>query len=182
MEGFAALAALLTAASVPTTGTYEHDEAAIVLVRCERATGGVVGSAFKVGLNTYVTAAHVVRDGACTTGGVPIVVTSRDDKRDYATFLGPFSPVTIRTTCDGYRRGRYYVARGYPGGSSYNIYTPWLAMGWQREGLDIFAGQAIPGMSGAPVIDDSGAAVGLVTHHSPARSMALRNTGFCRTT
>lgn len=181
MKPIVALAALLTAAPAMPVGTYEHDEKAIVLVQCQRALGRVSGSAFKVGPNTYVTADHVVREGRCYVAGVQIEITHRDEKRDYATFTGPVSVSTLRTSCAGFQTGRAYLARGYPGGGSFNISAPWQAIPLVMDHFRVFvAGDAIPGMSGGPVMDDSGRAIGIVSKRYPARSMALKYTGFCK--
>lgn len=181
MKPFVALAALLTAAPAMPVGTYEHDEKAIVLVQCQRMLGRVSGSAFKVGPNTYVTADHVVREGACYVAGEPIEVTHRDEKRDYATFTGPASASVFKTSCAGFKTGRTYFARGFPGGGNFNIYTPWIAMPLVVEQFRVFmAADAIPGMSGGVVMDEYGNAVGVVNKRYPARSMALKYTGFCK--
>lgn len=175
----AALAAtvLLGAAPAMPRGTYEHDERAIVLVRC----GPIAGSAFKVGASTYVTADHVVGGRDCTVNGAPIEVTHRDEKRDYATFVGPASPAMFKTSCAGFTSGKTYFARGFPGGGTFNIYTPWIAMPLVVEQFRVFmASDAIPGMSGGVVMDESGAAVGVINKRYPARSMALKFTGFCK--
>lgn len=185
MRVLVAIAALLMAAPGPPLdmefqGDYAHDPAAIVLIYCQRATGGVTGSAFKVSETTYITAHHVVAGGICAVGNAPVQITSLDEKRDYATFIGPASPAMLKPSCDGFRPGTVYAARGYPGGSSYNIFTPWLAMRAVWKGFGVFAGEAIGGMSGGPLLDPQGRVVGVVVMKHPARSMSLSNTGYCK--
>lgn len=171
-------AALLCAAPTHPLGTYPHEEAAIVLVDCRTSAG----TAFKVGPNTYATALHVVEGPfPCYVAGRVIEVTHRDPEHDYATFIGPASPATIKVSCEGFRFQRMYMARGFPGGRSHNIFTPWQALGFKFQGFDVFvAADAIPGMSGGPVMDGDGRAVGLTVRHSPARAVALRDTGYCK--
>lgn len=168
-------AALLCAAPTQPSGTYAHDEAAIVLVNCIATTG----SAFKVGPNSYATAAHVVDAPGCMVSGEPIKVTHFDRERDYATFIGPASPAVLRVSCEGFKGARLYLARGYPQGA-FNIYAPWWSVGISLAGFNIFQGEAIPGMSGGVVMDEWGRAVGVVSKRWPPRAMALRNTGYCR--
>lgn len=181
MKIYVAIAALLTAAPAPPLpDDFPHDEAAIVLVRCFLGTGSISGSAFKVSETAYITAEHVVGQGACFVGTQRITVTSADAKLDYATFDGPASPHTLATTCAGFRPGQVYVARGFPGGGAYNIFAPALASIAGKDGLVPFISTFIPGMSGGPVLDPQGRAVGIVNRHSPARSMPLSNTGFCK--
>lgn len=158
---------------------YSHDEAAIVMVKCQKARGMASGTAFKVGRDSYITAAHVVAGGTCSIEGVPVAVTSFDERRDYATFTGPASDVTIKARCDGFKSGRTYIARGFPGGQPFNMYTPWLATRSKLGGFNVFFGDGLPGMSGGPVIDESGSVVGIVNMRWPTRSMALRYTSFC---
>ena len=167
--------ALLCAAPTMPSDTFAHDEAAIVLVDCIATTG----SAFKVGPNSYATAAHVVDSPACMVAGEPIKVTHFDRERDYATFIGPSSPAVLRVSCEGFRGARLYIARGFPQGA-FNIYAPWQSLGITLGGWAVFSGEAIPGMSGGPVMDDQGRAVGVVSKRWPPRAMALRSTGYCK--
>lgn len=183
MRTIVALAALLTAALLPTAAqaAYEHDEAAIVRVYCKQLVGASAGTAFKVSTTGYITAAHVVNTGFCSVGGMPISLTSYDAASDYATFLGPASPAILRASCEGYRPGQLYAARGYPGGGTYNIFTPWLALN-MRQGLfdTFFASDAIPGMSGGPILDERGTVIGLTNMRFPPRSIPLSRTGYCK--
>lgn len=187
MKIYVALAALLTAAPGPPLdmelqGDYQHDPAAIVLVLCQKPAGSSSGSAFKVSETGYVTANHVV-DGAtaCTVAGQQVELTSGDPKRDYATFIGPASPSILQPSCAGFVPGVVYAARGFPGyAGTYNIFTPWLAIKAVWRGFNVLAGEAISGMSGGPVLDPQGRAVGVVVMKNPARAISLSKTGYCK--
>ena len=179
LTAIAAMMACVSATPMAPLPTYSHDEAAIVMVKCQRANGVVSGTAFKVGPDTYVTANHVTASGLCYVNGHRIEVTSADEARDYATFRGPASPVTIKTSCKGYRAGEVYIARGYPGGQGFNMTSPWIALDYVMDGYQVFQGEGIPGMSGGAVIDREGRAVGVINRRWPTRSMALKSTSFC---
>lgn len=182
MRFFVALAALLTAApGPPLPGDYAHDEAAIVLVFCQRVDGAVTGSAFKVSETAYITAHHVVAGGQCSVGGHRVTITALDEKHDYAAFIGPASPAKLTTSCKGFRSGEVYAARGYPGGGALNIFSPQMATAKSLKGFRVLLGaDVIPGMSGAPVIDPQGRAIGVINMRFPNRSMPLQLTGYCK--
>lgn len=185
MKHLVALAALLCAAPGPPTelemqGDYPHDPAAIVMVYCQRPQGSLTGTAFKVGVSTYITAHHVVAGGTCYVAGEPVEVTTLDPKHDYATFIGPASPAMLRPSCDKVAPGMVYAARGYPGGAGYNIFTPWLAIRSVWGGFNVFAGEAIGGMSGGPLLAPDGRVAGVVVMKLPARAISLSNTGYCK--
>ena len=170
-------APLLAAPSASTTALpYSHDAEAIVRVDCS----GGWGSAVKVGVSTYITAAHVIDAGGCTVGGVGITLTAVDRWNDYATFIGPSSNHVIEPSCDGFSSGKMYVARGYAAGFNENVLVPWLAteIVWRAQRL-FLADAAIPGMSGGPVIDRKGRVVGIVTMRVASRSLPLDATGVC---
>ena len=178
-SAIAAMILCVSATGADPRATYPHDEKAIVLVKCYKPGGVAAGSAFKVTRNGYITAAHVTNGGECFIGFDRVTVTHTDDKHDYATFIGPESDAVLDTDCGGFTAGEVYVARGYPGGIGYNIWTPWLAVSNVQDGFQAFLGEGIPGMSGGPVMDESGAAVGIVSKRWPTRSMPLRSTSFC---
>ena len=177
-----AIAAMMAcvSATVPKP-IYPHDESAIVRITCQRANGGgAYGSGFKVGPSSYITAAHVVSGGTCSVDGHTIRITALDVKRDFASFEGPASPVTIKTRCDGFLAGEIYLARGFPGGGFYKIASPWFITGIRDKEMQVAFGDAIPGMSGGPVMDGDGVVAGIVVRHSPARALPLSETGYCK--
>lgn len=186
MLKYVALAALLTAApSIPQEAfdrsAYPHDEAAIQLIYCQRVDGAASGTAFKVGPTYYLTARHVVLGGQCSIGGVPVTINTMDEKHDFATLTGPASPHILATNCRGFHSGQTYLARGFPGGQSYNIFMPMIASALSVGGFRTFTGaDVIPGMSGGPVMDTQGRVTGIVNMRWPSRSMPLSSTGFCR--
>lgn len=181
MKVIGALCAMALCVSAnPPFPDYLHDEAAVVQVKCRKPNGITAGSAFKVSRDTYITAAHVLMGGTCYVEGQLVQLTGLNLKEDYASFRGPANDTVMAADCSGFRQGETYLARGFPGGSSYKIAAPWLATGFVQEGFNVFFGDAIPGMSGGPLIDERGVAVGLVAMHSPTRAMPLVRTGYCQ--
>lgn len=183
MKLYVALAALLTAAPSPFAGDFKHDEAAIVRVACQRPQGMITGTAFKVSEAGYITARHVIEGGNCVVAGQGVIVTSSDEPNDYATFIGPASAATIPVHCGGFTAGQLYVARGYAGGGYANAYMPWLATPGFVPGFGqfrVFIGEVFGGMSGGPVIDGQGRAVGVVSKKNPTMATTLNLTGYCK--
>lgn len=160
--------------SAPTTGPYAHDEALIVPVICTQAAG----TAFKIGWNTYITAAHVSDNEGCTIGGQVVDVTRRDGKTDFAELRGPSSPHSLPLSCAGFKPGRIYLARGWvPGWGLMRL--PWLATELTDAGQRVFVGDAIPGMSGGVVMDRRGRVVGIVSKRLATRATSLSDTSAC---
>lgn len=163
--------------------SYQHDPSAIVQVFCASEQGTALGTAIRVTHNGYITARHVVALGKCTIvgeAGGPITVTYSDEKTDFATFIGPEGRGIIPISCDGFVAGRIYVARGYAGGNPYDVLVPWLATDLTDGPKTLFLGDAIPGMSGGPLIDRAGRVVGIVNQHTASRSLPLSLSKVCR--
>ena len=160
---------------------YPHNPAAIVRLEChEPDGGGAIGTGVKVGRHTYITAAHVVDGRQCYINGVPVLVTqSGGEKLDYAVFLGPENDVMIPATCDGYRAGQSYLARGYAFGGYAANAEPWIATRIPWGPLEMFSGFAAPGMSGGPVMDKRGRVIGIVNTRNPSMSLPLDHTPLC---
>lgn len=177
------MALILAAPSTPIDYTYQHNPLAIVKVVCKGERGTGYGTAFKVTENAYITANHVVEIGTCFVGGKKITVTSQDEATDYATFLGPKSSAVIRVSCRTLYEREIFIARGFAGGGNHNMLLPWLATEIRikgKEAYTYFIGDAFPGMSGAPVIDKKGYAIGVVSRRLASQATTIRQTGYCK--
>ena len=139
-----------------------------------------VASAVKIGTDLYITAAHVVAGHSCTIYGNAITDIKTAPDQDFATFRGPSSPVTAKYTCKGYKGGEEYLAIGYADGLPFLSYMPWIASHFHFDDQQAFTGEAIPGMSGGAVIDQSKRVVGIVNRRWPARSIPLKDTSICK--
>ena len=180
LTAIAAMMACVSAKPLVPLPTYPHEADAVVKVYCQREAGNVVGSAFRVTRDTYITAAHVIANGACQVNGHTIEVTRADYVKDYATFRGPEGEAILKADCEGFKVGGVYLARGYPGSIPMNVQTVWLAVNHIIDDRFVFLGEALPGMSGGPLIDERGVAVGVVVMRHPTRSTPLNSTSFCR--
>lgn len=164
--------------SQPTIGPDEREvgTGAIVQVQCLEGTG----TAVHIGNGKYASARHVVSMFMCTVNGEPVKdVKLSDEDKDFGTFSGPRLPVKMKYSCSGYKAGKDYLAIGHAFGLPRLTANPWIAspfrIGWQHA----FVGEAIPGMSGGPVVDEKGILIGVVNMRWPARSIALRDTELC---
>lgn len=180
MKLVAILACLSLVSSVPVGAkeTYPHDEAAIVRVDCDQS----VGTAVKVGPNTYLTAAHVVDEGVCKVDGQEIVVTSIDKNIDFATFTGPASNSQLPIDCRGFIPKELYLSRGYAYGGLADFEEMMVASSYKVRGTHFIAlvGEIIPGMSGGPLINEAGKVVGINNIKNPSASLPLSVTPVCK--
>lgn len=171
----AALTALLLTSGATPAVPYAVNEAAIVQVFCPESTG----TAYKVSETGYITANHVVDTPGCKVGGVLITDVKQDTKADFASFQGPASKATIPVSCKGFAKGQTYVAVGHGLGLPFKMQMPWLSTDFVLEGFTAFIGEGLPGMSGGPVLNRKGEAVGSVNMRWPTRSFPLRDTPAC---
>ena len=158
---------------------YTHNWRAIVRVQCTVPDGWIIGTADKISANRYITANHVIAKGQCTVAGEPITITERDQDLDFAQFTGPSTPDFMPISCRGFKATKIYMARGYAGGGFALFELPWLASAVVQGSQQLFLGDAIPGMSGGPVIDKGGQIVGIVNQQLAARSLPLNKTSLC---
>lgn len=167
---------LVGASAGQTVEPLKTDLRAIVRVSC----GRVMGTAWKINEDTYVTADHVISEGGCSVGGEPISDVRVDPDKDFATFIGPKTPYRVKYSCGGFNAKEEYLAVGYAFGFFHKTFQPWIASVFKQGGYQSFIGESIPGMSGGPVLNEWGKAVGIVNMRWPARSRELKDTFICK--
>lgn len=173
---FAAVLAWATLASPHVEAKVIKTEP-VVQVVCEDRKG----TAVKIGDDSYITAAHVAVASGCEIDGTPVVNVEVDTARDYAIVRGPSSRRSAKYSCRGFLPDTEYLGVGYAFGWKNLTYQPLRSSGFKVVGepTQMFTGEVIPGMSGGPVFDRSGAVVGIVNMRWPARSLPLKETSLC---
>lgn len=172
----APLSTLLLGASAPADPPkdYAHAESAIVRVECGRR----VGTASRVGHDTYISVHHVTRTPDCLVDGQPIEVTYSNEAQDFSTFRGPAGTTRLAISCEGFKVGGFYIARGYASGGYSLFFQPLQYVTGFRH-YSVFIGDLFPGMSGGPILDSKGRITGTVNIGNPSGGVDLRETPVC---
>ena len=145
-----------------------------------------MGTGFRIG-NLLITAKHVISHDKCFyVGGGNAEVAYSSPSLDYAILKGGKGPF-IKVDCDGFVKGKKYLAVGYARGAPYLTTVELTATGSNADGFAILSGifTFIPGMSGGPVIDEeTGKVVGLINVFQEPEgisgSVELKNTSVCK--
>jgi hypothetical protein len=145
------------------------------------------GSAFRVGGVHWLSVAHVTALHACSIDNQPITVTEQDGKRDFARLDAGIMPANgFKINCGGFIPGHWYYAVGFPHGGAIQVALALYATyAKSSDGRRILLGDytVIPGMSGGPIMDETGAVVGTVNAYIPGTpislSRELKDTSVC---
>jgi S1-C subfamily serine protease len=148
--------ATLSASPQPPLDTPEA-----ILIGCANGNGMSFGTAWRADKGTIVTAAHVIGSGRCYARGpgrlaLPLEVLTVDGALDLATLKFPSNDPALKIDCGKVKAGRRYFAIGYALGI-YRMKSEVVATGEifnhpAQRGMAVFRGNAIPGMSGGPVM------------------------------
>ena len=146
-----------------------------------------LGTAFRVGPTTLLSVAHVTDNVGCTVDGTPFTHVA-DEGKDFAVIETPIVKLgAIKINCDGFKPGGWYYATGFARG------LPWQRTILLRasyikdnEGRHILFGpdMVAPGMSGGPIVNAAGEAVGTINAYIPMFGMSvsqpLSTTSVCK--
>ncbi len=183
---FASLMALVSPLTQDFGPTTYVTHPYIERMMCDRG----MGTAFKLRDGRWVTAFHVAVLGNCQIDGKPISVTYADSYKDIATFtVDDNRRGGIEPNCAGFIDRSWYHGIGHGRGSPYpeakavrhSAFYTFIA-GDRWAVLD--ANRFVPGMSGGPVLDGTGRAVGIVNAYGKdlriSFSLQLRDSPICQ--
>ena len=178
---FAASLALAPAAAEPEMRFVAYP--LIHKVSCDEGSG----TAFRVGVNHWMSVAHVTAMHNCAVDGAKVSVTEQDGARDFSRFDTMNAvPNGFRVSCVGFLPGRWYWAIGHAKGLAIQTAIPvYATYAKAPDGKRVLIGpyDFIPGMSGGPVLDELGQVVGTVNAYLPGTpislSRELKDTSVC---
>lgn len=179
-------APFVSSASIPDAITITHHPS-VVQVICDQGRG----SAFRWRGNAAITVKHVTSLSNCTIGGRPFTVALDNPEQDFSIIRMPEASPGIPVNCDGFQSGERYWAVGFAQGKPYQRLVTVMASDaatkvYGVRGLSVLHGAEyfIPGMSGGPVLNSRGEAVGVVNGYNPFLSISysqpLRDTAVCQ--
>jgi hypothetical protein len=147
-------------------------------------------SSFRVAPDSLVTVAHALRatNSGCTLNGwrlpKPAIV---DASADFALYRGVKWPkASLPVACEPLVPGAQYVAQAYRDGSPVRIKA--TATGQRYGGREVMRASPrfLPGTSGAPILNTSGAVVAFVLGYDPngkaSFARSVLDTPLCHST
>ena len=154
------------------------------IVRVDCDTG--MGTAFRIGPRVLLSVAHVTSLGGCTIDGKPIKVVGTAG--DFSVLYSPdVADKWLTIDCEGFKRGRRYVAIGYARGLPFQTSVDVVDTGQVLGGFERLWGvfTVIPGQSGGAMIDsETGKVVGTINVYDArmgnSGSVELKGTPVCK--
>ena len=169
---------------IDNVGAPRINDRMVPKISCDRQ----VGSGIQINRNTVITAEHVIRDGGCNVvydrGVSPrsltvVNSTSRDDFAEL-TSSDNLRGTNMRLSCEGVIAGETYWLAGYPGGGNLSVVQVQATDRYIRgvtansrytiDNLRVMQGHVYSGMSGGPVINQSGQVVAIISSVSRSAS------------
>lgn len=187
LAGALALACFPREAKAEAFYTHPH----VKQVVCTFANGQGRGTAWRLSRGRFASVSHVTgRGGACTIDGKPILIEYDDPWGDFSIIRVEDSvDGGIEVNCNGFYHGYHYYSVGYARGNPWSVVVTLrsnklLLPMFDRPGWSVFSGieHVIPGMSGGPILDRHGRAVGSVNAYNKTGlswSRPLSETPLC---
>lgn len=177
-----ALLSPLIVSAMPVPAALADMPSIVPLVDCVSSRG----SAVRIGATLLVTAKHVLVHNTCTVNGKPITIVYSSPDSDFAMIRaaepGPFVPVD----CNGFVRGRKYLAVGHARGLYELTTIPLIGTGKWNAGFAQLWGifTVIPGQSGGAMLDyETGKLVGIINYFDSypgiSGSVQMKDTPIC---
>ena len=146
-----------------------------------------MGTAFRIGPKLAISAAHVTSLPVCAIEGKLITAKAAGKDQDFSVIPLETEGPYLRIDCNGFVKGRRYIARGYARNAPHETSIELVAAGRKWAGFDVLEGMftVIPGMSGGPIYDaETGKVVGINNVYNyqigHSGSVPLSETSVCR--
>jgi hypothetical protein len=175
---------VMVSATEPSPAPQFVHYASVEQVLCDTGRG----TAFRISPTSFLSVNHVTGMAGCSIAGKPYTIGYASPEQDFSILHVQYGGTAAKVNCGGFIPGQWYYAVGNALGLPIQTMVTLKAVGVEREGRRFSVLMAnytvIPGMSGGPIFNAAGEAVGMVNAYNggfkTSYSRSLADTKVCK--